>query len=282
VIEKSEILKLAKQYGVLANIIEKDYILGWLLAGIYKHPKLAKSWIFKGGTCLKKCYFRDYRFSEDLDFTWQRHDQTDKEQLEAYLIEVVDWVYETCGVIMPKDTIKIEKYKTPRNHDSIQIRVGYKGPLQRQGDYARVKVDVTCEEIVVVKPKKLIVFHDYSDRPKNSISALSYCKEEIFAEKMRALIDRKRPRDLYDVVYFYAHQNSALNSAEVKSIFSQKCVFKKIAIPATPEVRKIFSSANRSEIEKEWHSMSGHQLSELPDFDEYWNKLPTILKNFLD
>jgi len=28
-----------------------------------------KEWIFKGGTCLRKCYFKDYRFSEDLDFT---------------------------------------------------------------------------------------------------------------------------------------------------------------------------------------------------------------------
>ena len=44
-------------------------MLGWLLAGIYAQPTLSENWVFKGGTCLKKCYFETYRFSEDLDFT---------------------------------------------------------------------------------------------------------------------------------------------------------------------------------------------------------------------
>jgi hypothetical protein len=30
---------------------------------------LSNQWVFKGGTCLKKCYIETYRFSEDLDFT---------------------------------------------------------------------------------------------------------------------------------------------------------------------------------------------------------------------
>ena len=50
-------------------MIEKDYVLGWLLWGIGSDPVLGQKWIFKGGTCLKKCYIETYRFSEDLDFT---------------------------------------------------------------------------------------------------------------------------------------------------------------------------------------------------------------------
>jgi predicted nucleotidyltransferase component of viral defense system len=68
-IPKREILELAQIKGVEPRIIEKDYVLGWLLAGINEHSALKKKWIFKGGTALKKCYFNDYRFSEDLDFT---------------------------------------------------------------------------------------------------------------------------------------------------------------------------------------------------------------------
>ena len=49
-------------------MIEKDYVLGWLLAAISSHPMLGPAWAFKGGTCLKKCYIETYRFSEDLDF----------------------------------------------------------------------------------------------------------------------------------------------------------------------------------------------------------------------
>ena len=68
-IDRREILDTAETFGLLPHVVEKDYVLGWVLAGIYGQRTLAKSWIFKGGTCLKKCYFETYRFSEDLDFT---------------------------------------------------------------------------------------------------------------------------------------------------------------------------------------------------------------------
>jgi hypothetical protein len=69
VIDRRELLATAGSLGLLPNVVEKDYVLGWTLAGVYNHPELADKWVFKGGTCLKKCYFETYRFSEDLDFT---------------------------------------------------------------------------------------------------------------------------------------------------------------------------------------------------------------------
>ena len=66
-INRQEIRDFSREFGLAANMIEKDYALGWVLAGISNHPALASSWVFKGGTCLKKCYFETYRFSEDLD-----------------------------------------------------------------------------------------------------------------------------------------------------------------------------------------------------------------------
>lgn len=68
-IDRREILAIAAQTSLTPHVVEKDYVLGWLLAGIFAHEELAESWIFKGGTCLKKCFFETYRFSEDLDFT---------------------------------------------------------------------------------------------------------------------------------------------------------------------------------------------------------------------
>ena len=56
-IDRREILDMAGTLGLLPQVVEKDYVLGWVLAGIYQQPALAESWIFKGGTCLKKCYF---------------------------------------------------------------------------------------------------------------------------------------------------------------------------------------------------------------------------------
>lgn len=48
--------------------LEKNYVLSWVLIGITK-SKMTNTLCFKGGTALKKIYFPNYRFSEDLDFT---------------------------------------------------------------------------------------------------------------------------------------------------------------------------------------------------------------------
>lgn len=68
-------MDLAREFGLAAQVIEKDYMLGWLLAGISANPEIGNTWVFKGGTCLKKCYFETYRFSEDLDFTFDETKQ---------------------------------------------------------------------------------------------------------------------------------------------------------------------------------------------------------------
>lgn len=53
-IDRSEIMEFSREFGLRANIVEKDYVLGWVLAGIFNHPDIGTSWVFKGGTCLKK------------------------------------------------------------------------------------------------------------------------------------------------------------------------------------------------------------------------------------
>ena len=65
-----EINKYAAENKVSDKQIEKDYVLTWALNGIANHKVLSQAMVFKGGTVLKKCYIEDYRFSEDLDFTW--------------------------------------------------------------------------------------------------------------------------------------------------------------------------------------------------------------------
>src|SRR3990167_11541416 len=61
--------EIAKKHKLRLGVIEQDYVLSWLLVGIFNHPKLRSFLVFKGGTALKKMYFGEYRFSEDLDFS---------------------------------------------------------------------------------------------------------------------------------------------------------------------------------------------------------------------
>jgi predicted nucleotidyltransferase component of viral defense system len=97
VIDNCEILEAASSFSLLPNVVEKDYVLGWILGGINAHDELSQSWVFKGGTCLKKCYFETYRFSEDLDFTMRDENHLDEEFLRPVFEEVIAWVTEQSG-----------------------------------------------------------------------------------------------------------------------------------------------------------------------------------------
>ena len=87
-IKKIEILTKAKELNLKPDIVEKDYVLNWILAGIAADPVLSKSQIFKGGTCLKKCFFENYRFSEDLDFTLTDQETLNSEFLAAQFNQI--------------------------------------------------------------------------------------------------------------------------------------------------------------------------------------------------
>jgi len=68
-ITRADIIERVAEWQLTEEVVEKDYVLGWLLWGIGQDPVLGERWVFKGGTCLKKCYIETHRFSEDLDFT---------------------------------------------------------------------------------------------------------------------------------------------------------------------------------------------------------------------
>ena len=91
-ISKQELLQLRAEWQLDVGVIEKDYVLGWVLAAIAAEPALAEHWIFKGGTCLRKCYYETYRFSEDLDFTVIDGGPEEPEELTAIFERVAEWL----------------------------------------------------------------------------------------------------------------------------------------------------------------------------------------------
>lgn len=66
---KKEIEVNAEEQNIPKSTIDKDWVLGHFIDAIFSIPECRGNLIFKGGTCLRKCYFSKYRFSEDLDFT---------------------------------------------------------------------------------------------------------------------------------------------------------------------------------------------------------------------
>jgi len=97
VIKPGEIQQKARSVGVRDQQIKKDYILSWLLQGIAQHAQLSKAIVFKVDTVLKKVYFEDYRFSEDLDFTLLDNTITN-EQIFEWFTEVFEFIEDEANI----------------------------------------------------------------------------------------------------------------------------------------------------------------------------------------
>ena len=172
-IDRREILDIAGTLGLLPQVVEKDYVLGWILAGIYQQTALAESWIFKGGTCLKKCYFETYRFSEDLDFTLTDPSHIDRDFLASVFRDIGEWIYEKTGIELPEAMQDFDFFENPRGSVSGQGKLSYRGPIApRSGGLPRIKLDLTPDELLVLPSAKRTIFHDYSDAPTEEITVL--------------------------------------------------------------------------------------------------------------
>lgn len=269
-IPKREILDLATQTNLQPSVLEKDYVLGWLLAGINQSPALNISWVFKGGTCLKKCYFETYRFSEDLDFTLRDSAHINEEFMHSAFTDIAAWVYDMSGIEIPVNRLDFEIYKNPRGVDACRGRVFYRGPVTPSAKSAmpRIKLDLTADEIIAETPVIRPVRHDYSDGPPEGFSILSYSYIEVFAEKIRALKERTRPRDLYDVINLFRRPESRDIAAQVRAALTRKCVHKSIGFPRLSDLESQKEACSIG-----WQDQLVHQLQTLPPFDSFWNEL---------
>lgn len=268
-----EVLDLRTEWQIDVGVIEKDYVLGWLLAGIANEPALSNSWIFKGGTCLRKCYYETFRFSEDLDFTVVDGGPEDPVELAQIFTRIGTWVYEASGVELLIDESSFQQRKNLRDRPTVLGRVAYRGPKASQPP-PKLKLDITNDELLVEHPVSRFIGHQYSDAPLPGDGVLCYSLVELFAEKIRALAQRCRPRDLYDVVHMYRHPDAQGQAASVRHILERKCTYVDIALPDNDQ---IMASPYRQEIEQEWENMLGHQLPKpAPPFIDFWNILPAI------
>ena len=145
---RTRLQEARKRLGLPWEVLERDYLLSWVLAGIGRVDSLRDTLVFKGGTALKKCYFGDYRFSEDLDFSG----------LEGVPIgdEMEHAVREACGAASnlldayaPVEIIcerYTEKDAHPGGQETFTVRARF--PWQRQSQ-TRVMIETTVDERVL-------------------------------------------------------------------------------------------------------------------------------------
>jgi len=276
-INKSELIEVSNVRGLKSHVVEKNYIIGWVLAGIFHHESLKNTWIFKGGTCLKKCYFETYRFSEDLDFTVIDPAHLNQDFLVKTFIEISDWLFIQSGISFPKHLVQFKIFKNSRGSESCRGRLAYRGPVGPRAGFRSLpwlKIDLIFDEKIVLKPVVMDIYHEYSDAcALSDPSALCYPIEEASAEKISILTQRANPRDLYDLINLLRSDEVHADVKLVRDVLHKKCVHRSVPIPSLRSV-----SAQKDKFEYLWPYMLGHQLPKLPPFVSYVKALPELFE----
>jgi uncharacterized protein len=261
--------RLARAGGrrIAEAVLERDYCIAWFLVGL-SGSALRETLIFKGGTALKRCYFGDYRFSEDLDFTLG-----EPCALDAILarIEIVCADVERASGIV----FRFARVDRKRHQNSHTVYVSYEGPLPTASP-KEVKVDVTIREQLVrpVQDRPVLRgYEEYSDLPENALVRV-YALEEIAVEKLVALTDnaRNEPRDLYDL--WHLTTNGLDDLAGLVPDIERKLAFR----GRTRNAMTAELATKEARYKKLWAVRLGQQTATLPPFEDVFRAVRRSLR----
>jgi len=258
-ISEAELRRHAVTAGVDTMVQDLDYGLGWFLAGLFTQTRAVQYLVFKGGTCLRKCYFADYRFSEDLDFTLRR--AWPIEALAEALEQVRAWSRENDGPDFGAAPMRLEVVNDEYGLESYQARVYYRGPLRWSGPPRAIQLDVSRGETLLFPVTARALHHPYSDANQLPLTTIPcYDLAEMLTEKLRAISGQRRfaiSRDIYDIQQLTG-QNISL--AAVRQALPAKLAAK--GLP--PDIVSVAGLTQRRAVfEVDWERRLAHLLPPL-------------------
>jgi len=273
--------RAAQAAGSPLQVIEKDYALSYLLAGIASDTHLAQSLIFKGGTALKKLYFGEYRFSEDLDFSTIKAPQGDAlAQALAGAMQTAQQFLQEQGPFTVALSRYTERDPHPGGQEAFMVHVQFSWhprPL------CRIKLEITHDEPVMLPPVTRLLIHGYNEPLTPEIT--TYCLDEIVAEKCRALLqthaklqargwNRPRARDYYDLWRILGTFRAELDLSRIRQCLDAKCVVRDVAYTGLDD---FFTPLLVGEAQRAWESNLGAFVRNLPSCGQVLDELRLLM-----
>jgi predicted nucleotidyltransferase component of viral defense system len=190
-ITREEIEAKATEFDIHAANVERDYVFGWLLCGIYNASALKDVLILKGGNAFRKAYFPNTRFSNDLDFSTQT--QLAEDALRAELDGIRDFVHATAGIIFENEKKRIDTESTARGDGTqFKIRLYFKDFYGNPDTITiSVRLDITEFDRIYLPTQVRQLIHPYSDNAACQAQVRCVKLEEMLASKLKCLLQRR-------------------------------------------------------------------------------------------
>jgi len=268
---RTRLQEARKRLGLPWEVLERDYLLSWILAGIGQVDALRDALAFKGGTALKKCYFGDYRFSEDLDFTTTGPVPTGV-AMESAIRGACAAAVKLLEPYAPVEIVcerHVERDPHPAGQEAFEIRARF--PWHRRPQ-TRIMVEITVDESVLKPTVRRSVLHGYGEPLE--IQVPIYSLEEIVAEKLRAILQhlrslerrgwaRTRARDYYDLWRILGTYREQLDPSGFEPFLREKCALREVTFSGH---ESFFPEAILAMVEKSWARSLEPLVPNLPPY----------------
>lgn len=263
IISKSELQRLANREKVALGTLEKDYVLTEVLKSLSQVSTLSELLVFKGGTALRKVYFADWRYSEDLDFTVKR----DMKKVE--LRQELDRWYRQ---VEQASQVRLATKMLHKPDGYARVRAQFIGPLSYPG---MIFMDLSFDEPLCLAPdRRKVLAAPFSSEGQK---LLVYPLEELLAEKMRSLLERGKARDYYDIWRLLKEQHVNLDFKLLVTVLKQKLTHKGLAIRNPGD----FFPKDPDGLKRYWEKDLGQQIRLLPPLVEVLAELQAMLDKLI-
>ena len=235
-------------------MVERDYVLTHIMHSVAA-TRGAEQLIFKGGTALRLCFYENYRYSADLDFSVVN---VSLEDAHAAIAQALESCQERVGF----EVCELTEEDPPR--------IKYLGTLGRA---QTIKLDIATDELVLEQENRSLLIR-YEDQPENDETLSVYSLTEVTAEKLRCVIQRHQCRDPFDLHFLLVGEG--VNIEDAWASFDRKARHRGID-PQSFEGRL---SERESRYGKEWsREIEEHLGTEAPPFEQTMRELRRALRS---
>lgn len=206
--------------------IQRDYVFGWLIAGLFNESPLAEQLVLKGGNALRKGYLPATRFSDDLDFSTPGG--VNPEQVLAQLNEICEHVSGVAGIPFDIDRNRLAaQHVIDGSKQAFKFNLYFHDMLAGVDHLAlKVRADVAEYDRLHLEPQVRNLIHPYSDADACSAAIRCIKLEEALADKLKCLLQRRYAYDLFDLVYgTFVKHDAEVDRQEVVRVFLRKTIF---------------------------------------------------------
>lgn len=263
-IERGEIEAKATEFAIHTSNVQRDYVFGWLLYGIYTGSPLGGILWLKGGNCFRKAYFPNTRFSRDLDFATQT--AVNENFLREEFNRVCDLAQSRAGIVFDRDRNKVEIQQEIDSRRSVyEVKLYFKDFYGNPDKFTiSVTLDVTEFDRIYLPTQKRFLIHPYSDASLCRAEVHCLKLEEMLADKLKCLLQRREVSDLYDLAYsIFLNRDLAVDRSQVVSTFLRKTIFE----PSPGVARQLLLELPLGLLKTAWQKYIICPIQSVLDFD---------------